>query len=138
MAPQAIGANGAVVKILYGGAIPPTVRSDRVGGARLLKFLSPILKTFFKVGFLKLLPPWVTGEFLFAVVSYSDMMTFLFARRNLVWALTPLYLGLFSQTKVLRTPKIMLFPVISGFFCRKVRARGGCHAQIRRRATKGG
>ena len=40
---------------------------------------------------------------------------FLFARRNLVLALTPLFLGHFGQTKVLRTPKIMLFPVISGF-----------------------
>ena len=55
-----------------------------------------------KSDFLKLSPPWVTREFLFA-------------RRNLVLALTPLFLGQFGQTKVLRTPKIMLFPVISGF-----------------------
>ena len=40
---------------------------------------------------------------------------FLFACRNLVLALTPLFLGQFGQTKVLRIPKIMLFPVISGF-----------------------
>ena len=55
-----------------------------------------------KSDFLKLSPPWVAREFLFA-------------RRNLVLALTPLFLGQFGQTKVLRTPKIMLFPVISGF-----------------------
>eukprot|EP00116_Pleurobrachia_bachei_P003168 sb/3463430/ len=55
-----------------------------------------------KSDFLKLSPPWVAHDFLFA-------------HRNLVLALTPLFLGQFGQTKVLRTPKIMLFPVISGF-----------------------
>eukprot|EP00116_Pleurobrachia_bachei_P005080 sb/3465342/ len=55
-----------------------------------------------KSDFLKLSPPWVAREFLFA-------------RRNLVLALTPLFLGQFGQTKVLRTPKIMLFSVISWF-----------------------
>eukprot|EP00116_Pleurobrachia_bachei_P001370 sb/3461632/ len=40
---------------------------------------------------------------------------FLFARRNLVLALTPLFFCQFGQTKVLRTPKIMLCPVIPGF-----------------------
>eukprot|EP00116_Pleurobrachia_bachei_P001167 sb/3461429/ len=54
------------------------------------------------VGFFEVVTPWVTREFLFA-------------RRNLVLALTPLFFGQFGQTKVLRTPKIMLFPVISGF-----------------------
>eukprot|EP00116_Pleurobrachia_bachei_P018741 sb/3479003/ len=52
--------------------------------------------------FLKLSPPWVPREFLFA-------------RRNLVLAITPLFLDQFCQTKVLRTPKIMIFPVTSGF-----------------------
>eukprot|EP00116_Pleurobrachia_bachei_P003502 sb/3463764/ len=51
-----------------------------------------------KSDFLKLSPPWMPCEFLFA-------------RRNLVLALTPLFLGQFGQIKVLRTPKIMLFPV---------------------------
>eukprot|EP00116_Pleurobrachia_bachei_P011881 sb/3472143/ len=49
-----------------------------------------------KSDFLKLSPPWVTREFLFA-------------RRNLVFALTPLFLGQFGQTKVLRTPVGILF-----------------------------
>ena len=54
------------------------------------------------VGFFEVVTPWVAREFLFA-------------RRNLVLALTPLFLGQFGQTKVLRTPKIVLLPVISGF-----------------------
>eukprot|EP00116_Pleurobrachia_bachei_P004749 sb/3465011/ len=70
---------------------------------------------------LKLTPPWVAHEFLFA-------------RRNLVLALTPLFLDQFGQIKVLRTLKIKLFPVMSGFL---PKTNGGCHAQIRRRATKG-
>eukprot|EP00116_Pleurobrachia_bachei_P014666 sb/3474928/ len=58
-------------------------------------FCRPTLKS----DFLKLLPPWVARKFLFA-------------RRNLVLAVTSLFLSRFGQTKVLRTPKIMLFPVI--------------------------
>eukprot|EP00116_Pleurobrachia_bachei_P007338 sb/3467600/ len=65
-------------------------------------YLKSDYKLQLKSDFLKLSPPWVAREFLFA-------------RRNLVLALTPLFLGQFGQTKVLRTPKIMLFPVIPGF-----------------------
>eukprot|EP00116_Pleurobrachia_bachei_P015262 sb/3475524/ len=72
-----------------------------------------------KSDFLKLSPPRVAREFLFA-------------RRNLVLALMPLFLGQFGQTKVLR-PVGAVTP-----FCRKVRASGGCHAQIRRPRDKKG
>eukprot|EP00116_Pleurobrachia_bachei_P009980 sb/3470242/ len=109
-----------------------------------------------KSEFLKLSPPWVVREFLFA-------------RRNLVLALTPLFLGNFVgilfwlsrlcfsvnlvKPKFYGLPKLCSFPVIIGFlpkseskwglsrantFCRKVRASGGCHAQIRRPRDKGG
>eukprot|EP00116_Pleurobrachia_bachei_P017401 sb/3477663/ len=50
------------------------------------------------------------------------------------------FLGQFGQTKVLRTPKIMLFPVISGFLPRSESKWGlscGGHARGSR-ATKGG
>eukprot|EP00116_Pleurobrachia_bachei_P008649 sb/3468911/ len=65
----------------------------------LLCSVPPLLKS---SDFLKLSPPLVAREFLFA-------------RRNLVLALTPLFLGQFGQTKILRTPKIMLFQGISSF-----------------------
>eukprot|EP00116_Pleurobrachia_bachei_P002058 sb/3462320/ len=55
-----------------------------------------------KSDFLKLSPHRVAREFLFA-------------RQNLVLVVRPLFLSQFGQTKVLRTPKIMLFPVIPGF-----------------------
>eukprot|EP00116_Pleurobrachia_bachei_P009868 sb/3470130/ len=60
------------------------------------------LKNESKSDFLKLSPPWVAREFLFAC-------------RNLVLAFTLLFLSQFGQTQVLRTPKIMLFLVISSF-----------------------
>eukprot|EP00116_Pleurobrachia_bachei_P008788 sb/3469050/ len=49
--------------------------------------------------FFKLSPPWLAHKFLFAPWK-------------LVFALTPLFLEQFRQTKVLRTHKIMLFPMI--------------------------
>eukprot|EP00116_Pleurobrachia_bachei_P006819 sb/3467081/ len=66
------------------------------------KVLEDEKKNAAKVRFFEVVTRWVAREFLFA-------------RRNLVLALTPLFLGQFGQGKVLRTPKIMLFPVISVF-----------------------
>eukprot|EP00116_Pleurobrachia_bachei_P016925 sb/3477187/ len=77
-----------------------------------------------KYNFLKLSPPWVAREFLFA-------------RRNLVLALTPLFLSQFSRTKVLRTPKIMPFPVISSLLPKSKRKWGLSRANTTPRDKRG-
>eukprot|EP00116_Pleurobrachia_bachei_P001527 sb/3461789/ len=70
------------------------------------------------------------------IVGFFEVVTppcvvceFLFAHRKLVLALTSLFLDQFRQTKVLRSHKIMLFPVICGFF-RKMRATKTQHATL--------
>jgi hypothetical protein len=60
----------------------------------------------FKVGFFKVVTRWMAREFLFACRKRVG---------NLFLALTPLVLDQFRQIKVLRTHKIILFPVICGF-----------------------
>ena len=61
----------------------------------------------------------------------------LFARRKLVLALTPLFLDQFRQTKILRTHKIMLFPVICGFLPRSERKWGLSRANTTPRDKRG-
>eukprot|EP00116_Pleurobrachia_bachei_P007557 sb/3467819/ len=92
------------------------------------------------LNFLKLSPPWVARKFYLGQFGQTKVLR------------TPkIMLFQIGQNKVLRTPKIMLFPYqsftdsqnypLSGdirLFCQKVRASGGCHAQIQRRARKGG
>eukprot|EP00116_Pleurobrachia_bachei_P006358 sb/3466620/ len=77
-----------------------------------------------KVGFFEVVTLWVAREFLFA-------------RRNLVLALTPLFLSQFGRTKVLRTPKIMLFPVIPGFLPKSKSKWGLSHANTTPRDKRG-
>eukprot|EP00116_Pleurobrachia_bachei_P008400 sb/3468662/ len=87
-----------------------------------------------KVGFYKVITPWVAHEYLFVC-------------RNLVLVanlVKPKFYGLpkLCSSKLVKTnfTDSQNYP-LSGdirLFCQKVRASGGCHAQIRRRVTKGG
>ena len=52
-------------------------------------------------------------------------------------ALTPLFLDQFRQTKILRTLKIMLFPVICGFLPRSERKWGLSRANTTPRVKRG-
>eukprot|EP00116_Pleurobrachia_bachei_P014527 sb/3474789/ len=73
----------------------------------------------------------------FEVVTPLGRAGVLFARRNLVLALTALFLCQFGQTIVLRTHKIMFFPVISSFLPKSESKWGLSRANTTRCDKKG-
>eukprot|EP00116_Pleurobrachia_bachei_P018069 sb/3478331/ len=78
-----------------------------------------------KVGFFEVVTP-LAGARVFICLSESCFGSHAFVSRS-IW----------SNQSFTDSQNYALFRSLPGF-CRKVRASGGCHAQIRRRATKGG